>query len=552
MSEPFQPSTPPSSRSPATPRRSLAKQLAALPPDLQRQALADATADELSALAEDHAADVRDSFHAWCIEALAVRNQTPAAHHVLLIKELQALADGENDRLIVMMPPGSAKTTYVSRLLPPWYLSRKPNLAVLLASHTATLAEYNSLQAQNYVPEHTTLLGYAVKRGTSELWETTNGGAVRAAGVNAGIAGFRADLCVIDDPLKSREDADNQNVREKQWKWWTDDVEPRLKPGGAVALVTTRWHVDDLAGRLVKASKEGGKPWRVIRLPMEAGHDDPLGREPGELLWPEWFTPDMVAQAKRTKRTWASLYQQVPFIEGGQIILEETWRPWSDTLPVPTYVILSVDGAYTKDEQNDPSACAVMWVIEDPIDHRSALLLRYAWAMKLEFPELCDEIVATWEDKRLVPPGVSCRVLVENKASGISVVQELRRRIDKIPVWAAKVKGDKVARAYSCQPAFEAGKIYAMALPPTSPGAAPVFRPWADAVISEMASFPAGEHDDLTDTVTQAIRHVRDMGIQLMAEDDPPPPGVQKDGQPKRLLTTGKKRGLYLPPIRRG
>ena len=498
---------------------SLSGLLASLPAEARAEVLATATPAELRALETDARETIKGDLIAWAYEALAQTGYVPAAHHMLLLRELQAVAEGRNDRLMVLMPPGSAKTTYTSRIFPAWYLAQKNDRMLLAASHTALLAETNSGAVQRYIEGHTELLGVSLLSKKIDLWRASNGSEFRAAGVGGSIAGFRADVGLIDDPVRSREEADSPTIREKTWRWYEDDFLTRLKPGAAIVLVMTRWHVDDLGGRILRDAAAGGKPWRVLRLPMEAGTDDPLGRHAGDLLWPDWFTEDMVTQAKRNRRTWASLYQQQPYIEGGQILQRQWWKPWTDPLPTPDFIIISVDPAYTKEAQNDPSACTVWWTFPDK-DGRQATLMRYAWAKRLEFPELVEEIAATYEAFAI--KGVPVRLLVESKASGLSVVQELRKRVEDIPVWAENVKGDKIARAYSCQSIFEAGRVYAVAN--VEGENEPEYRGWASAVIEEVASFPAGEHDDLTDTVTQALRHMIQMGVQFLPADDPSPP----------------------------
>jgi hypothetical protein len=153
------------------------------------------------------------------------------------------------------------------------------------------------------------------------------GGEYFAAGVGGSITGRRADLVLIDDPVRSREDADSETSRERAWEWYRSDLLTRLKPGGRVVLIQTRWHEDDLAGRALADAEAAGRPFRVVRLPMEAEDDDPLGRAPGALLWPEYFTPEMAAEARRDARTWTALYQQRPAPEEGNYFKDEWLRP---------------------------------------------------------------------------------------------------------------------------------------------------------------------------------------------------------------------------------
>ncbi|MCC7017889.1 MAG: terminase, partial [Rhodospirillales bacterium] len=222
---------------------------------------------------------------------------------------------------MVFMPPGSAKSTYASILFPAWYLGRNPDKHVLASSHTTELAERFGRRVRNIIAEpdygkvfQTRLAADSQAAGR---WATQQGGEYYAAGVGSAILGFRADLGLIDDPVAGREAADSEREREKIWEWYKSDFYTRLKPGAAIVLIMQRWREDDLAGRLLDEAEKGGEQWEVLRLPMEAEEGDALGREPGEPLWPEWFTSDMREQARRDPRNWLALYQQRPRAESG-------------------------------------------------------------------------------------------------------------------------------------------------------------------------------------------------------------------------------------------
>lgn len=227
------------------------------------------------------------------------------------------VATGQTKRLMLNLPPGSAKSTYASVLFPPWLLAQRPGLNIIGASNTSTLADSFSRRVMNEIRQHGQTLGYSLGRESAEMWDTTNGGTYRAAGVGGIITGLRADLALIDDPVKSREEADSELLREKQWNWFTADLRTRLKPEAAIIVIMTRWHEDDLGGRLL--DRQAGL-WRVVSLPAIAGDDDPLGREPGEWLWSD---DDYGYGAELRKvhdefenagamRDWGALYQQNP------------------------------------------------------------------------------------------------------------------------------------------------------------------------------------------------------------------------------------------------
>ena len=260
---------------------------------------------------------VRGSLLEWSRLALAPQGLEPARHHLMLIGALEAVAAGTADRLMVLMPPGSAKSTYSSLLFPPWFLQRQPRAQVIAASHTASLAEAFGRGVRGLVQEHGARLGYGLDRDNraAARFGTSRGGSYFATGVRGPVTGRRADLLLIDDPVKGQADADSARVRDGVWDWYRSDLVTRLRPGGRVVLVMTRWHPDDLGGRLLEA----GEGWQVLRLPALAEPGDPLGRAPGEALWPEWEGEPALERRRLAlgDRAFSALYQQAPVRAGG-------------------------------------------------------------------------------------------------------------------------------------------------------------------------------------------------------------------------------------------
>ena len=211
--------------------------------------------------------------------ALAPHGQLPAAHHKLLIRELEGLAAGRWDRLMLLLPPGSAKSTYASLLFPPWFMANRPWAQVIAASHTAGLARSFGRGVRALIQEHESRLGLTLDANNRSAgrFGVVGGGSYFATGVRGPITGRRADLVLIDDPVKSQAEADSGLARDHVWDWFRSDLITRLKPGGRVVLVMTRWHPDDLGGRLLSASDA----WRVVRLPALAEAGDALGRARG-------------------------------------------------------------------------------------------------------------------------------------------------------------------------------------------------------------------------------------------------------------------------------
>jgi len=319
----------------------------------------------------------REKFTDYCRYRLP-EEMTLASHHELLTEALDEVEKGECDRLLVMMPPGSAKSTYGSVYFPEYFAGRNPQLSIIAASHTTELAERFGRRVRNGVDEvqfknlfNVTLAADSTAAGR---WGTNQGGEYTAVGVGGSITGRRGDLIVVDDPVRSREDADSDRVREKTWEWWTNDLLTRLKPGGRIVVIMTRWHEDDLAGRLLEREPQR---WKVIKLPMIAGDDDPLGREPGERLWKEWFTDAMVLQAQADPRSWISLYQQEPRpLEGAEF--KRSWISRFNVAPKKMNKVILVDPAgdpsKNSNQKRKKSDRTVMWVVGLASDGNAYLL----------------------------------------------------------------------------------------------------------------------------------------------------------------------------------
>lgn len=245
------------------------------------------------------------------------------------MNELEAVERGETERLMVLMPPGSAKSTYASILFPPWFMGRNPQHSVLGVSNTTELAERFSRRVRNIVAgqEFRNVFSFTLSDDSAAAgnWETTSGGEFFAAGMGAAIAGRRADLGLIDDPIKTREEADSDRVRQKHWEWYLNDFLTRLKPGAKQILIQTRWHEDDLGGRILE--RESNR-WKVVKLPMLATANDPLNRKQGERLWPQWFTEEMIKTAKMDTRSWNALYQQEPVPDEGDYFRKDNFSEY--------------------------------------------------------------------------------------------------------------------------------------------------------------------------------------------------------------------------------
>lgn len=407
----------------------------------------------------------------------------PAAHHRLLIEHLEAVERGDIRRLMVLMPPGSAKSTYTSVLFPPWYVGRNPTHSILGVSNSQELAEKWSRKVRNLVgqPAYRSLFGFGVNETLAAAgnWENERGGEYFAAGMGAAIAGRRADLGIIDDPIRSQEDADSERIREKHWDWYTSDFLTRLKPGARQILIQTRWHEDDLGGRILERE---AKDWCVIKLPMEAVDNDPLGRRPGERLWPEYFSQEMVQRAKLETRTWNALYQQDPVPDKGDFFQRDNFNEYTE-LPQKLHTYGASDYAVTEG-RGDYTEHGVFG-----LDFNGDLYVMDWWRGQTKsdvwIERQCDLIL-------------QYRPLVWFGESGpikSAVEPFLKKRMQERTAfcrleWRPSIS-DKVVRARSIQARCAMGKVY---LPKSAP--------WRTDLLSQLMRFPAGKYDDGVDVMS--------------------------------------------------
>ena len=388
---------------------------------------------------------------------------------------------------MIFAPPGSAKSTYASILHTPWHFAAHPDHCVIAASHTAELAEKWGRRVRNLVAEHSAVLGVSLATDSQAAgrWETDHGGEYFAAGVGGAIAGRRADLVVIDDPIRSREDADSETVRDKIWDWYKSDLYTRLKPGGRIVLIQTRWHEDDLAGRLLADMAAGGDQWEIISLPALAEANDPLGRSPGQPLWPEW---EDIANLERKRRAvgprdWSALYQQRPAPEEGDYFKKEWLKPY-DKVPARSTMRVYGGSDYAVTANGGDWTCHAV-VGLDPEGRMYLLdLWRGQTSSDLWVEALCD-LVKEWSPIGWAEEQGQIR-------SGIGPFLDRRMRERKAYVFREQfpTRGDKAIRAQSIRGRMALEGLYV-----------PVNASWYPELRSELLSFPAGKHDDQVDAL---------------------------------------------------
>jgi predicted phage terminase large subunit-like protein len=431
-------------------------------------------------------------------------------HHKKIAEQFNRLAEGKINRLIINMPPRHTKSEFASFLLPAWMIGKNPKLKIIQTTHTTELAVRFGRKAKHLIDSQdykkyfkTTLREDSQAAGR---WETEQGGEYFAAGVGSAITGRGADLLIIDDP-HSEQDAMNPEALERAYEWYTSGPRQRLQPGGKIVVVMTRWSLKDLTGALIGAQKGiKSDQWEVIQFPAILPTNKPV--------WPEYWKLDELESVKASLsiQKWNAQWMQNPTSEEGSIIKREWWRKWDkDYIPALEHVIQSYDTAFLKKESADYSAITTWGVFFPDQDSGPNLILLDAFKKRVEFPELRREALNQYYYWR--PDSV----VVESKASGLPLTYELRKMGIPVINFTPSRGNDKHSRVNAVAPLFESGQIWA---PETD---------FAEEVIEECASFPFGDHDDLVDSMTQALMRFRQGGFIDHPEDYKDEPVVHHD-----------------------
>jgi len=417
-----------------------------------------------------------------------------ARHHELIMSRLEAVERGEISRVMIFQPPRHGKSLIASGIFPAWYLGRHPDRHVIFATYGQELSDDFGRRVRNFLvdPVHQAIFPdcrLSEDSTAAHRFNTMQGGAYYAVGRGGPITGRGAHLLLLDDPIKDREEANSETIRKSLHEWFASVAYTRLMPGGAIVLIQTRWHEDDLAGWLLREPR--GENWEVLSLPAIAEQDEDLRKE-GEALWPERFP---LAELERIRaaigsRAWTSLYQQRPAAAEGVIFRWEWWQFYRPPLTLSlSRTVQSWDTAFKKGAENDFSVCTTWGVAEN------GYYLLHLWRGRAEFPELKRVLASLAEQWK--PDAI----LVEDRASGQSLIQELRLG-NSLPVLPVKVDSDKLARAQAVTPLVEAGRVF---LPESAP--------WLGDFLDELAAFPSGVHDDIVDSTTQALNHLREQSM---------------------------------------
>lgn len=456
----------------------------------------------------------RASFAAWC--ELANGGLPLAKHHKLIIDKLQKAVEdykkGKPTRLMILMPPGSAKSTYTSKLFPPWFLGQQNNLAILACSHSDELATDFGRAGRNLVDTYSKVLGYELSRDSraADSWETSNGSYYRAAGCGAGIAGRRADLGLIDDFAGNEEEVLSKSFNDKIWNWYVNDLIPRLKPNAIRILICNHRNEDDLAGRLM--SKEANL-WEIIRIRLlieteQQALEDPLGRARGEWLWPEYFTKDLVLERMRNPSA-SGLEQQEPSPQSGDFF-ESSWideNTYEDINILKDGQIYGASDHAVSEAQSADDTCMGLGV------YKKGILYIH--------PDLVwDRIGPEKTVSEFLRYGRTYSILrwrAEKGHISKSLMPFLQKRMMDEQVFfsiyqVTPVK-DKQTRAHSIKGMMQLGLVKW-----------PSFAPWFQRARRQLLMFPNGRHDDFVDFLSHL-----GMEVNKMFSDNTPKPSLVEE-----------------------
>jgi predicted phage terminase large subunit-like protein len=472
-------------------------------------------------------------------------------HIDFICEHLEAITDGVDvddqpyNRLLINIPPGTMKSLIANVFWPAWEWGPKnmPWLRYVCAAHKVeNLSARDSRRMRQLITSewYQSLWGDRVslaKDQNEKLNFQNEAGGFRIATAITSLTGIRGDRVIIDDP-HSVDSAGSEAMREAEVATFLEAIPTRLNNPirSAIVVIMQRLHEEDVSG--VALDKNLG--YDHIMLPMrydparaaptKLGYEDPR-EEAGELLFPERFPLSVVERDEKAMGPYATAgqFQQEPMPRGGGVIKREYWQLWErEEFPPVEFVVAALDTAYTTKTENDLSALTIWGVYSGGSQAAQAnrsvgrdgetismirrtyteehprLLLMHAWQERLELHELVVKVEKSMRQYHVD------RLLIENKAAGISVAQEIRRMFghEDFAVQLVDPKGvDKLARLYSVQHLFAEGLIYAPD------------RSWADMVINQTATFPKGKHDDLVDTVSMAVRHVREMGLLVRSPE---------------------------------
>ena len=434
-------------------------------------------------------------------------------HHRILADLLMAIEAGDEDRICVNIPPRHGKSQLVSIYFPAWFLGRNPTKKVMMVSHTTDLAVDFGRKVRNLISlddfkDIFPTVKLAVDSKSAGRWNTNFGGEYYACGVGSALAGRGADLLLIDDP-HSEQDVINGNfsVFERAYEWYTFGARTRLMPGGSVAIIQTRWHMDDLTGRVTAdmVKNEKSDQFEIIEFPAILDSEDDDGKPIQKPLWPEFFDLEALLRTKSSMPSfqWNAQYQQTPTAEEASIIKREWWRIWADDDPPDCeYIIMSLDAAAEKHNRADYTSLTTWGVFFNEEEEMHNLILLNAIKERMEFPELKELAVQEYHDWE--PDAF----IVEKKSSGSALYQEMRRMDLPVQEYTPhRGSGDKMARLNSVADIIRSELCWVPA------------KRWAEELVEEIAGFPFMSNDDQVDSTVMALLRFRQGGFIRLPTD---------------------------------
>lgn len=440
---------------------------------------------------------------------------THAKHTKFLCKLIQEVTDNKkrmlkgeiplkNQYICLSIPPRHGKSMTITETFPSYYLGHFPNHRVILGAYgTDFAAKFGKKNKEKVERYGSKLFSTSIKKGTSSAtdWDIEgHRGGVISRGILAGVTGEGADLMIIDDPVKTREEADSQVHRNKVWGEWIDSFSTRLHPGAIVIVIMTRWHEDDLVGRLLNPEYGEPLPWKVVNLPLECeGENDPLGRSIGEPLWERYGYDFIEERKKMSSSSFNALYQGRPTSQEGNIVKREWWKKYTK-LPTIPRKIMSVDATFKDSETSDYVSIQV-WGKSGT----NAYLIDRIKA-RMDFPTTLSSIVKMKAKHKDISG-----IFIEDKANGSAIISMLRKKIaGVIPV---NPQGGKVSRVNAISDYIQAGNVWL-----------PKEEPWVEEFIEEWAAFPKGKNDDDVDSASQALNKLFYYYAEIPEAHDPDNP----------------------------
>lgn len=436
-------------------------------------------------------------------------------HHRILAGILMDVEGGRKDRSCVNIPPRHGKSQLGSIYYAAWYIGRNPTHKIMMVSHTTDLAVDFGRKVRNLIATDEFQAVFpgvrlSIDSKSAGRWNTNKGGEYFATGIGSKIAGRGADLLLVDDP-HSEQDILNGGFAsfEKAYQWFAFGARTRLMSGGRVVIIQTRWHADDLTGRVLRdmAQNELADKYEVVEFPaiLEIEQDDKSIIE--KPLWPEFFDLKALHRTKASMPTfqWNAQYQQNPTGEEGAIVKRNWWQIWlPEDPPKIEYMIMSLDSAAERHNKADFTAITTWGVFFNEEANAYHIILLNSIKERLEFPEL--KARALTEYSEWAPDSF----IVEKKSSGVALYQELRRIGVMVQEYTPhRGSGDKTARLNSVSDIVASGLVW---VPQTR---------WAEELIEEIAGFPFMSHDDLVDSTVMALMRFRQGGFIRLPTDEP-------------------------------